>query len=148
MSWIPWVTPSKLNINLVLGKFCKTKTVWFKSFPFPYEIWAEKNKSGYQNVPKIAYFGYILLFMIETGFMARTQQTNATTPALAYYVTIIYIYRKRLTHRLTILLWVCFFACMKWNATILVFFSNPDELTKIVLKSTTKFHGVKLNHLT
>ena len=37
---------------------------------------------------------------------------------------------------------------MKWNATIIVtLFFNPHELTKIVLKSSRKFYGPKLNHL-
>ena len=36
---------------------------------------------------------------------------------------------------------------MKWNATIIVTFLNPHELTKIVLQSSTKFYGPKLNHL-
>ena len=30
---------------------------------------------------------------------------------------------------------------MKWNATIIVTFFNPHELTKIVPKSFTKFYG-------
>ena len=36
--------PFSLHINLVLGKFSE-KTVRYKYFPFPYEIWTESKNA-------------------------------------------------------------------------------------------------------